>query len=76
MYGREKLISLGAYPDVALKRAREKRDDARKLIADGIDPSARRQANRAAQLETFEGVAKEWLALQSKSLAPETLEGT
>ena len=35
MYGREKLLSLGAYPDVTLKRAREKRDEARKLIADG-----------------------------------------
>jgi hypothetical protein len=38
--GVEKLISLGAYPDVPLKRAREKRDEARKLLADGIDPSA------------------------------------
>ena len=44
MYGREKLISLGAYPDVPLSRAREKRDEARKLIADGIDPSAERKA--------------------------------
>jgi len=69
----EKLISLGAYPDVTLKRAREKRDDARRLIADDIDPSAQRKAQRAALLDTFEGVAKEWLALQSKSLAPETI---
>jgi integrase len=73
VYGREKLISLGAYPDVALKRAREKRDEARRLLADGIDPSAQRRASRAALLETFEGVAREWLALQSKSLAPETI---
>jgi integrase len=73
MHGREKLISLGAYPDVPLKRAREKRDEARRLIADGIDPSAERKAKRAALLETFEGVAKEWLELQSKSLAPETI---
>ncbi|MFZ1904792.1 MAG: integrase arm-type DNA-binding domain-containing protein [Steroidobacteraceae bacterium] len=73
MYGREKLISLGAYPDVPLSRAREKRDEARKLIADGIDPSAERQARKTALLDTFEGVAKEWLALQSKSLAPETI---
>jgi Arm DNA-binding domain len=57
MHGREKLISLGAYPDVTLKRAREKRDDARKLIADGIDPSARRKAERGARAETFEAVA-------------------
>jgi integrase len=71
--GREKLISLGAYPDVPLKRAREKRDEARRLIADDIDPSAERKAKRTALLESFEGVAKEWLELQSKSLAPETI---
>jgi integrase len=70
---REKLISLGAYPDVPLKRAREKRDEARKLIADNIDPSAERKAKRAALLETFEEVAREWLELQTKSLAPETM---
>jgi integrase len=69
----EKLISLGAYPDVTLKRAREKRDEARRLIADDIDPSAQRKAQRAALLDTFEGVAQEWLALHSKSLSPETL---
>jgi integrase len=71
--GGEKLISLGAYPDVGLKRAREKRDEARKLLADGIHPSAQRQERRTALLETFEGVAEEWLELQSKSLAPETI---
>jgi integrase len=71
--GREKLISLGAYPDVTLKRAREKRDAARTLIADGIDPSAQRKAERAALAQSFEGVAKEWLELQTKSLAPETI---
>jgi integrase len=69
----EKLISLGPYPDVTLKRAREKRDEARRLIADDIDPSARRKAQRAALLDTFEGVAQEWLALHTKSLSPETL---
>ena len=71
--GREKLISLGAYPDVTLKRAREKRDAARRLITDGIDPSAQRKAERAALAQSFEGVAKEWLELQTKSLAPETI---
>jgi Arm DNA-binding domain len=73
MGGREKLISLGAYPDVGLKRAREKQDEARKRLADGIDPSAQRQERRTALLETFEGVAEEWLELQSKSLAPATI---
>jgi hypothetical protein len=70
----EKLLTLGAYPDVTLKRAREKRDDARKLVADGVDPSAKRQAERATHSETFEAIAREWLELQSKSLAAETME--
>jgi hypothetical protein len=70
--GREKLLTLGEYPDVPLKRAREKRDEARKLIADGIDPNARRKALREAPADTFEAVATEWLTLQSKALAPET----
>jgi integrase len=69
----EKLISLGAYPDVPLKRAREKREEARKLVADAVDPSLERKAKRAAMEDTFEAVAKEWLDLQGKSLAPETL---
>src|SRR3984885_8993136 len=69
----EKLISLGSYPDVPLKRAREKRDEARRLIADEIDPSAERKARRAAMLVTFQGVAQEWLDLQGKSLGPETV---
>lgn len=67
-------MTLGAYPDVTLKRAREKRDDARELVADGVDPSAKRQAERALQADTFEAIAHEWLQLQTKSLAPETME--
>jgi hypothetical protein len=73
MAGVEKLLALGVYPDVPLKRAREKRDEARRLIADGIDPNAQRKAERGAQAQTFEAVAAEWLELQKKSLAPETL---
>lgn len=73
MHGREKLISLGAYPDVTLRRARERREAARKLIADGVDPSARRQTDRAALAQCFEDVVNEWLELQRKSLAPETI---
>jgi len=69
----EKLISLGAYPDTTLKQARERRDAARKLVADGIDPSTDRQMRRTELSLTFEGVATEWLALQSASLAPGTI---
>ena len=62
--GKEKLLSLGTYPDVTLKQARDRRDDARKLVADGIDPSASRQARKAAtgDPESFEVVAREWFA--------------
>jgi integrase len=72
--GREKLISLGTYPDTSLKLARQKRDDARQDLARGVDPSARRQAERMAQADTFEAVAREWLALQTNKLAAITLE--
>lgn len=61
----EKLLSLGTYPDVSLKRAREKRDDARQLLADGIDPSADRQAKqhaqRVAHLHSFKAIAEAWM---------------
>jgi integrase len=60
--GREKLLSLGTYPDTPLGKARDKRDAARRLLADGIDPSAHRKATKAAKSDenSFEGVAREW----------------
>lgn len=62
--GKEKRISFGVYPDVSLKDAREARDDARKLVAKGIDPSAVRKAKKAATVESasnsFELIAREW----------------
>src|SRR5215471_2341872 len=71
--GVEKLLALGAYPDVSLKRAREKRDEARRLVADGVDPSVARREEKAAQTETFEAIAGEWLEREAKKLAPVTL---
>jgi hypothetical protein len=53
--------------------AREKREEARKLIADGIDLNARRRALREAPADTFKAVAAEWLALQTKALASDTM---
>jgi integrase len=73
LHGKEKLLALGAYPDVSLKRAREKRDAARRLIADGIDPSAKKQAEKQADAETFQAIATEWLGLQRKALKQKTL---
>ena len=72
--GREKTLGLGLYPDTPLKRAREKRHEARQLIADGIDPSAQRKAERAANVHTFKGIAEEWIKRQAKTLAVHTIE--
>ncbi len=71
--GREKLLSLGVYPQVSLQRARIKREDARRLIGEGVDPSEERKAARAAGADTFRTVAEDWLARQAKVLAPETV---
>src|SRR5450631_960077 len=44
--GREKLISFGIYPDVPLKLARDRREEARQQLAAGIDPGAKRKAEK------------------------------
>lgn len=69
--GRERGLSLGVYPAVSLSKAREKRDAARKQVADGIDPSAARKAEKAAKTaklaavaNRFETLAREWFAKQ------------
>jgi len=61
--GRENRLSLGVYPDVSLRDARERRDEARKLIAKGVDPSSVRKGEVAQATEeatTFELVARQW----------------
>lgn len=67
--GAEKLLSLGTYPDVSLKAARERRDKARSLIAGGIDPSIKRQDDKRAEAlresNTFAAVATEWHGKQA-----------
>ncbi|MCX7173154.1 MAG: integrase arm-type DNA-binding domain-containing protein [Proteobacteria bacterium] len=64
--GKAKLLSLGIYPDVGLKDARARRDAARKMLADGIDPAENRKATKATKVEraanSFEVVAREWFA--------------
>lgn len=59
--GKEKMLSLGTYPETGLKAAREKRDEARKLLSQGIDPSAERRATKTAASETLEAVYREWM---------------
>ena len=71
--GKEKLLSLGVYPDVGLKDARGRRDDARKLLADGIDPGQNRKATKSARMDraanSFEAVTREWFTKYSATWA-------
>ncbi len=66
---KERRLSLGVYPDVALADARARRDAARKLLADGVDPSAQRKADKreaaGRAANNFEAVAREWYAKQA-----------
>lgn len=63
---KRKTLALGVYPAVSLAKARQRREKARELLADGIDPSTakkeEKQAKAAAAANTFEVVAREWLA--------------
>jgi integrase len=67
MAGVEKLLSCGVYPEVALAKARSRRDNAREQLRDGKDPSRERKsariALRAAARNTFRAVAAEWIEL-------------
>jgi integrase len=63
--GVERLLALGIYPDVALKQAREWRDDARKLIASGQDPGTEKKLKKAALTDTFQPIALEWMEMQA-----------
>ena len=78
--GKEKRLSLGTYPDVGLKAARASRDEARKLLADGVDPGALRKATKAADSavvnDTFEAVAREWYGKAYANKAESTREKT
>jgi len=60
--GKEKLLSLGLYPDISLKEARNSRDDLRNQVANGIDPSDKRKAEKKStgDQNSFETVAREW----------------
>ena len=62
---KRKTLALGVYDEVTLLKARKRRDKARELLADGIDPGAAKQEEKAAKLaaaaNTFEVVAREWL---------------
>lgn len=71
--GNENSISLGTYPETSLKSARDKRDEARRLLAEGINPSEQRKAKKASTrnnaANSFESISREWLATHMSNKA-------
>lgn len=72
--GKQKTLALGKYPDVSLVEARKRRDEARELLGQGIDPGERKKEAKAATVAvevakamTYEVIAREWFAKYSPS---------
>ncbi len=67
--GKEQMLSLGQYPAIGLQEAKQARDDAHRLVAQGVNPSDQRKDDKAAQKlaisNSFEAIAKEWLERQT-----------
>ncbi|MBV6753027.1 tyrosine-type recombinase/integrase [Pseudomonas chlororaphis] len=73
--GKEKGLSFGSYPTVTLSQARQRRDEARQRLTEGIDPGAEKKASKQAQKVeglTFETLAKEWFAYNAPRWAEAT----
>lgn len=72
--GKQKTLALGTYPEIPLAKARKRRDEARALLAEGIDPSAAKKAEklaiRVATANTFEAVAREFHATKASGWSP------
>ena len=84
-HGIRRTLSLGTYPDTGLKLAREKADEARQLVAAGVDPSQHRKDKKAAYLQqresmervaaglpavgSFEEVARDWFSVRKSEWA-------
>lgn len=76
--GKEKKLALGTYPEIGLKEARDKRDEARRLLGAGVDPGEQKKAEKAEQAtqaaNTFRDVANEYIAKKEReALAPVTV---
>lgn len=73
--GKEKRLSFGAYPDVPLKVARDRRDEARRLLAEGIDPGEHKKVHKNARADavanSFETVAREWFTKMLPTWTPD-----
>ena len=70
---KHKLLSFGEYPYISLKDARSRREQAKELLARGVDPAAHKQAiaaaKRSEETDSFEVIAREWYAKHSMTLA-------
>lgn len=69
IYGKEKKLAIGVYPEISLAQARIERENARKILADGKDPNTLKRATRIAEQrhneDTFEAIAMEWFNYKS-----------
>jgi integrase len=74
--GREKLLAFDPYPELSLTEARDKRDEARKLVARGVDPAEVKKAEKAREqgADTFKAVAEEWIGKNRQTWAPRHTE--
>jgi integrase len=76
--GKRKTLALGTYPEVALSRARQRRDKARELLADQVDPSAAKQQEKRTRIDaaanTFRAVSDDWLERTAARRAEVTQE--
>nr|WP_172414412.1 integrase arm-type DNA-binding domain-containing protein [Candidatus Desulfovibrio trichonymphae] len=71
--GKQKLLSFGAYPAVSLKDARAQRDEAKELLAKGIDPGEEKKERKAAQAakeDVASGLTEALQPVRNTSLAP------
>ena len=78
--GKEKKLSIGKYPTISLKNAREVAEEAKKLIANGVDPSSEKKANKEAIVKNnedrFEVIANDWFDITQQDKAARTNQRT
>ncbi|MDD0815323.1 integrase arm-type DNA-binding domain-containing protein [Curvibacter sp. HBC28] len=76
IHGKRKTLALGVYPEVSLAKARQRREDAKKLLADGLDPGQAKREEKlhraATASNTFEAIARLWLTATAASRAEST----
>jgi integrase len=74
--GKQKTLAFGVYPRVSLALARQKRDEAKQVLAAGKDPQEDKRAKKQAQMDaaanTFKAVTLEWHAMKAKSISAST----